>query len=269
MAGSKGTRAGLKRVLALADPLFVSCTGLTTMVHDPFVLDGGVRHCQYGQNLASVEVLVSAIWMKITAFLLLFLMPATTMATNAVGLIHVFGVDATIDGRPCHTVDMGFDGERLATGVNSKATVTSRGTMVSVSSNTSVKLGTKALELIEGSVVVSSDAGTSTKVQNLTISTPPGVHAKFLAKRVNDELQLLALEGKVDLSDGQQSEPVPAVSGVKLKLPKDSNDSTSTGGKRWLTNDEIGILLVVAAGVAAGVALGIVNSQSSTPVTPP
>jgi hypothetical protein len=209
--------------------------------------------------------------MKITSLLLVFLLPATTMATNVVGMIHVSGVDATIDGRPCRTVDMGFDGERLATGANSKATVTSRGTVVSMSSNSSVKLGVKALELIDGSVVVSSDAGTSTKVENLTISTPPGVHAKFLAKRANDELQLLALEGRVDLSDGQQSTPVPAVSGVKLKVPKDSNGSSSTSpvGKRsWLKNDEIGLLILVAAAVAAGVALGIVNSENATPVTP-
>jgi hypothetical protein len=214
---------------------------------------------------------VSAKWMKITSLLLLFLMPAATMATNSVGMIHVSGTDATIDGRPCHTVDMGFDGERLVTGATSKATVTSRGTMVSVSSSTSVKLGVKALQLIDGAVVVSSDTGTSTKVENLTISTLPGVHAKFLAKRVNDELQLLALEGKVDLSDGQQTTPVPAVSGVKLKVPKDSNGSPSSVGKRsWLTNDEIGILIVVAAAVAAGVAVGIINSQNATsPVTPP
>ena len=190
------------------------------------------------------------------------------MATDAVGLIHVSGADATIDSRPCNAVDMGFEGERLATGAKSKATVTSRGTTVSVSSNTSVKLGAKAMELIDGAVVVSSDAGTSTKIQNLTISTPPGVHAKFRAKRVNDELQLLALEGKVDLSDGQQSEPVPAVSGVRVKVPKDSSGSTA-GGKRWLTNEEIGILVAVAAAVAAGVALGIVNSENATPpVTP-
>ena len=214
---------------------------------------------------------MSAKWMKVTSFLLLFLMPATTMATNSVGMIHVSGVDATLDGRPCRAVDMGYEGERLATGANSKATVTSRGTTVSVASNTSVKLGAKTLELLDGSVVVSSDAGTSTKIENLTVSTLPGVHAKFLAKRVNDELQLLALEGKVDLSDGQQSTPVPAVTGVKVKLPKDSSGSSSSsvGKKSWLTNDEIGILVVVAGAVAAGVALGIINSQNSSPVTPP
>lgn len=210
-------------------------------------------------------------WMKATSFLLLFLMPATTMATNSVGMIHVSGVDATIDGRPCRAVDMGFEGERLATGANSKAMVTSRGTTVSVASNTSVKLGAKTLELLDGSVVVSSDSGTSTKIENLTVSTLPGVHAKFLAKRMNDELQLLALEGKVDLSDGQQSTPVPAVTGVKVKVPKDSSGSSSSsvGKKSWLTNDEIGILIVVAGAVAAGVALGIINSQNSSPVSSP
>jgi hypothetical protein len=213
---------------------------------------------------------VSVKWMKVTSFLLLFLMPATTMATNSVGMIHVSGVDATLDGRPCRAVDMGYEGERLATGASSKATVTSRGTTVSVASNTSVKLGAKTLELLDGSVVVSSDVGTTTKIENLTVSTLPGVHAKFLAKRVNDELQLLALEGKVDLSDGQQSTPVPAVTGVKVKVPKDSNGSPSSVGKKsWLTNDEIGILVVVAGAVAAGVALGIINSQNSSPVTPP
>jgi hypothetical protein len=210
---------------------------------------------------------VSPVWMKVTSFLLLFLMPATTMGTNSVGMIHVSGVDATIDGRPCRAVDMGFEGERLATGANSKATVTSRGTTVSVASNTSVKLGAKTLELLDGSVVVSSDTGTSTKIENLTVSTLPGVHAKYLAKRVNDELQLLALEGKVDLSDGQESTPVPAVTGVKVKVPRDS--STKGSKRRWLTNDEIGILVVVAGAVAAGVALGIINSQNSSPVTPP
>lgn len=210
---------------------------------------------------------MSPTWMKVTSFLLLFLMPATTMGTNSVGMIHVSGVDATIDGRPCRAVDMGFEGERLATGANSKATVTSRGTTVSVASNTSVKLGAKTLELLGGSVVVSSDTGTSTRIENLTVSTLPGVHAKYLAKRVNDELQLLALEGKVDLSDGQESTPVPAVTGVKVKVPKDS--STTGSKRRWLTNDEIGILVVVAGAVAAGVALGIINSQNSSPVTPP
>jgi len=214
---------------------------------------------------------VSAKWMKITSFFLLFLVPATTMGANSVGMIHVSGVDATLDGRPCRAVDMGYEGERLSTGANSKATVTSRGTTVAVSSNTSVKLGAKTLELLDGSVVVSSETGTSTKIENLTISTPAGAHAKFLAKRTNDELQLLALEGKVDLSDGQQSEPVPAVSGVKLKLPKDSSGSSpSVGKKSWLKNDEIGLLILVAGGVAAGVAVGIINSQnSSSPVTPP
>ncbi len=205
--------------------------------------------------------------MKITSLVLLVLMPASGMAANTVGIIHVTGTDATIDGRPCSAVNAGFDGERLATGANSKATVTSRGTMVSLSSNTRVQLGTKALELIAGSVVVSSDGGSSTKVENLTISTSPGMRAKFLAQRVNDELQLLALEGKVDVIDGQETTPVPAVSGVKIKLPQHSTNPGASAGRSWLTSDDVGILVVVAGAIAAGVALGVINSQNQTPVT--
>lgn len=209
-------------------------------------------------------------WIKVISSLLLFLVPATTMATDVVGMIHVSGNDATIDGHSCRAVDVGYDGDRLATGGNSKAVVTGRGTVVSLASNTSVKLGAKALELIEGSVVVSSESGASTKVDNLTISTPPGVRARFLAKRGNDELQLLALEGKVDVSDGQQTQPVPAVRGLRVKLPKDKDSENSPRGAArwsWLHNDDIGILIVVAGAVAAGVAVGLINSENATPVS--
>jgi hypothetical protein len=36
----------------------------------------------------------------------------------------------------------------------------------------------------------------------------------------------------------------------------------------WMNNEEVGILIVVAAAIVAGVTLGIVNSQNATPVSP-
>jgi hypothetical protein len=206
--------------------------------------------------------------MKVTVLFLLFFMPASGISANTVGLVHVSGTGATIDGRPCNTsVNVAFEGEQLATGAQSKATVTSRGTTVSLSSDTSVQLGAKALRLMQGSVVVSSDGGSATQVENVTIATLSGVHAKFLAQRKNDELQLVALEGTVNVIDGQESTPVPAIKGAKIKLPKGAASPSSTSHMNWLSNEDIGILLVVAGGIAAGVALGIANSSSSTPVS--
>jgi hypothetical protein len=214
---------------------------------------------------------VSAVWVKITSALLLFVFPSAAMAAEAAGVVRVAGT-ATIDGRPSQSVEAWFSGEKLVTGPKSNAVVTGRGAVVSLASNTSVKLGGSFNELIEGLVVVSSVGASSTRVDDLTISTPAGARGKFLAKRVGDELQLLALEGRVDLSDGQQTEPVPATTGVKIKLPKRTKESKESrrnaGGKSWLHNDDIGLLMVVAGAVTAGVVLGIVNSQNAQPVTP-
>ncbi len=194
------------------------------------------------------------------------------MAAEAAGLVRVSG-NATIDGRPCQSVEVWFTGEKLVTGSGSNAVVTAPGTVVSLASNTIVKLGGRSSELIEGLVVVSSEGASITRVDDLTISTPAGARGKFLAKRLDDELQLLALEGRIDLTDGQQTEPVPATTGVKIKLPKRSNEQKishrEAGGTSWLKNDDIGMLMVVAGAVTAGVILGIVNSQNAQPVTPP
>src|ERR1043166_6214954 len=147
---------------------------------------------------------MSARWVKLTALLMAMQVPAAMMSADMVGVVHVSGAGVTLDGRSCDSGVIGFDGERLATGANSKASVTSRGTTVSVAPNSSVKLGTKTLELMEGSVVVSSESGTFTKGEDVTISPAPGVHAKFIAQRTADEVQVVALEGTVDVSDGQQ-----------------------------------------------------------------
>ena len=89
-------------------------------------------------------------------------MPATSVAANTVAVVHVSGPDARIDGQPCRVTSAAYEGDRLSTGAVSKATITSPGTVISVSENTSVQMGAKSLELIIGSVVVSSDAGSLT-----------------------------------------------------------------------------------------------------------
>ncbi|HET7184012.1 MAG TPA: hypothetical protein VFI82_04965 [Terriglobales bacterium] len=214
---------------------------------------------------------MSARWVKLTAFLMAVLMPSAMMSADMVGVVRVSGNDVTLDGRACDSGVVGFDGELLSTGADSKATVTSRGTTISMATNSSVKLGTKALELIVGSVVVSSDTGSSTHVEDVIISTAPGMRAKFVAQRTDDELQVVALEGSVEVSDGQQTTTVPAVSGGKIGLGKGSNDKGQKHKKfAWLKNDDIGLIILVGAAVTAGVALGLVNSgNKKTSVSAP
>jgi ferric-dicitrate binding protein FerR (iron transport regulator) len=200
---------------------------------------------------------------KIIAFFMSAVLPATLFSADMVGVVRVSGNAVTLDGHACDSGVVGFDGERLATGADSKATVTSRGTTISLASNSNVKLGTKTLQFLGGSIVVSSDAGTSTAVEDVIISTPPGIHAKFVAHRTDNELQVVAMEGSVAVSDGQESTTVPAVQGGKI--PLGNGKSNKTGHKRfaWLKNDDLGALLAIGGAITAGVVLGILNLDSS------
>ncbi len=211
---------------------------------------------------------MSARWVKIIAFLMSAMLPMCLVSADMVGVVRVSGNSVTLDGRACDSGVIGFDGEHLATGAGSKATVTSRGTTISVASNSSIKLGTKALQLLGGSIVVSSDMGTSTAVEDVTITTPPGMHAKFVAQRTDDELQVVALEGSVDVNDGQQTTTVPAVRGGKIGIGK-SKDNRHRKRFAWLRNDDVGIVVLVGAAVAAGVAVGLANSDNKKPTATP
>ncbi len=208
-------------------------------------------------------------WVKIIALMMAALFPASLLSADMVGVVRVSGNGVTLDGRACDSGVIGFEGERLATGAASKATVTSRGTTMSVSSNSTVKLGAKATQLLGGSIVVSSEAGTSTTVEDVIISTQPGVHAKFVAQRTDDELQVVALEGSVEVSDGQESTTVPAVRGGKIGLGKSKDNRPHKKRFAWLKNDDLGMVVLVGGAIAAGVAVGLVNSDSKKPAATP
>jgi hypothetical protein len=116
--------------------------------------------------------------------------------------------------------------------------------------------------------MVSAEQGIITKVNNATITVPMGANGKFLARMSDGELRVLALEGKVLVSDGTQEKPVPATRGVGV--PKDSGGKTAgtPEGMHWLTNPEIGMLIVVAAAITAGVTVGIVNAHNAKSTSP-
>lgn len=130
-----------------------------------------------------------------------------------------------------------------------------------------VVFNSQGIDLDSGTILVSSRQGFITRIDKATITVRAGETGKFLARRVDGELQVLTLEGTVYVSNGQEQTPVPATKGVKL--PKDTGQSGGAGTKpSWITNPDIGILVVVAAAIAAGVTVGIINSQNSKAASP-
>ncbi len=185
-------------------------------------------------------------------------LPLQLAAGNAVGVLTSTGT-VLVDNRQVSSRDEVFAGEVVQTKANSKAVVSTHGKTVSVAQNSSVRFVTDAVELQSGAVLVASTGGV-VRIGNAVVTADSAHPSKFLARKINGEVQVLALEGSVSVNDGQETTQVPATKGVSIGSP----------GKHlsWLLNDDIGILIVVAAAVAAGVAVGVVNAQNAKPVSP-
>jgi hypothetical protein len=200
---------------------------------------------------------VSKRLLSLACWLMVVILPLEAVAADAVGMLTSIGT-VLVDSRPATASGAVFAGEVIETRTKSKAVVAGQGKTISLAENSSMRLGARVLELQSGAVLVSSTSSV-VQVDKVTITGNFAAPSKFLARKINGELQVLALEGTVYVSDGQDTTPVPATKGVKF--PR-------VGRPSWLSNDDIGILIVVAAAIVAGVTLGIVNSQNATPVSP-
>lgn len=207
------------------------------------------------------------------AWLLIGVLPVQLMAADAVGVLTNSGT-VLVDSRQTGFGTAVFAGEVVQTKANSKAVVNGKGRTLSLGENSTMRMGVTDFELQSGAVVVAATSVFAANVGVARVTTDSAIPTKFLAMRTGDTVKLVTLEGVVYVNDGQQTTPVPATRGVNIGLGKKKEKKANTddypGAKKttWLTNDDIGILILLAAGIAAGVALGIVNAHNSQPATP-
>ena len=196
--------------------------------------------------------------MGFICWLLAVMLTLNSVAADSVGMMSTIG-NVLVDNRPATATGTVFAGEVIETKTKSKAVVISQGKTVSLGENSTLRLDSKEIELRSGAVMVASTNGVL-RVDTVTIAANSGAASKFLARKVNGAVQVLVLEGTVSVNNGQETTQVPATKGVSIGSP----------GKHisWLLNDDIGVLIVVAAAITAGVTLGIVNAQNAKPVSP-
>lgn len=194
--------------------------------------------------------------LTLVCWAMIAVLPLQVSAADAVGVLTGSGT-VLVDGLAVSSNAV-FAGEVIATKARSRAVVSAHGTTVTIGENSSIRFGSRDVELQSGAVVISTSDG-MLRVDQVTVTATSGAPTKFLARKINGAVQVFALEGTVSVSDGQQTTPVPATRGVSI----------GGRGKRmsWLLNDDIGIVIVVAAAITAGVTLAIVNSQNAKPAS--
>ncbi|MGH9524314.1 MAG: hypothetical protein ACRD3E_17455 [Terriglobales bacterium] len=209
-------------------------------------------------------------WLRLWSCVLVLVFPLSLIASDTVGLLSTSG-QVLVDGSPAASGRAIFSGDDIRTGDSARAMLTTRAMSIAVGPKSSLRVAPDGLEIADGAVVVTAKDAVL-RINGTRVATKST--GKFLATTNNSDLKIVALMGTLEVGEGQQQTTVPATTGVNVgKQGKDKDQAGQNGNPvpkttSWLTNADIGILVVVAAAVVAGVTLGIVNSKNASPSVP-
>ena len=217
---------------------------------------------------------MSPTWLRLWSCVLVLVFPASLMASDNVGLLSTSG-QVLVDGSPSASGRVIFSGDEIRTGDSARAMLTTHGLSIAMGPNSVLRVTPARLEIADGGAVVVTAKDAVLRINGTRVALKSA--GKFLAKADNADLKIVALKGTLEVGEGQQQTTVPATTGVNVGKQGSDKDQTQAGPNpgstlpkttSWLSNADIGILVVVAAAVTAGVALGIVNSKNASPSAP-
>ena len=142
---------------------------------------------------------------KLSAFascVLLVVFPAIALA-QAGGTLRSTG-NVMVNGKPVPPSSTVFSGDRVQTGMDATATMTTDGSTVLVAGGSSIILGDNVIDLACGTAMVTTVRGMTVRVNGITI-TPSTPSAKFEVAQGGHALSISAHEGSISVQDGHGS----------------------------------------------------------------
>ena len=152
----------------------------------------------------------------LNALLVLILGGMTVMAQTTGAMLYALG-NTTLNGAVVGSSTVVFSGDRLQTTDSSVASITQSGSSIVVNSNSSVQYENSQVEVLNGTARVSTLAGLSTRVGQLTIS-PVEKAAKYEIIKHDGNLFIASREGTLTVSDGSRNYAVQPGGNTMLAL---------------------------------------------------
>lgn len=132
------------------------------------------------------------------------LLPMASLAADGPALLSGNGV-VKVNGRDVPQSSVAYSGDTIATAENATATLTTAGTVVGLTPNSSVIYKDHILQMVSGRVeVTTGKPGIEAHLDRLTI-TPATSEARFQMRETDQTLILAALHGALLVTDGERS----------------------------------------------------------------
>jgi hypothetical protein len=149
-------------------------------------------------------------WVRCLAWAMVVLFPAAMVMADATSAMLNATGNVTVNGSPIQRATAIFAGDKVQTGANSIATLTSEGSSVTVPGNSSLVFSRSFVNVLCGTALVSTSRGLSVRVSNLLVQPPRGAPARFQITQNEGQLQIIAREGTLAIDNGATTSSLQA-----------------------------------------------------------
>ena len=139
---------------------------------------------------------------KFLAWVLVVLFPASMVLADATSAMLNATGNVSVNGSPIERATAIFPGDKVQTGPNSIATLTSEGSSVTVPGNSSLVFSRSFVNVLCGTALVATSRGMSVRVSHLLVQPARGEQARFQITQNEGQLQIIAREGTLAIDNG-------------------------------------------------------------------
>jgi len=147
---------------------------------------------------------------KCLAWVLVVLFPASLLLADATSAMLNATGNVSVNGSPIERATAIFPGDKVQTGPNAIATLTSEGSSVTVPGNSSLVFSRSFVNVLCGTALVATRRGMSVRVSHLLVQPARGAQARFEITQSEGQLQIIAREGTLAIDNGATTSALPA-----------------------------------------------------------
>jgi hypothetical protein len=147
---------------------------------------------------------------KSLAWVLVVLLPASIVVADSTSAMLNATGNVSVNGTPIERATAIFPGDKVQTGPNSIATLTSEGSSVTVPGNSSLVFSRSFVNVLCGTAVFATSRGMSVRVSHLLVQPARGAQARFQITQNEGQLQIIAREGTLAIDNGSTTSSLQA-----------------------------------------------------------
>jgi len=154
---------------------------------------------------------------KSLAWMLVVLFPASLMMADATSAMLIGSGGVSVNGSPIGRATAVFPGDKVQTGPNAMATLTSEGSSVTVPGNSSLVFTKNFVNVLCGTAVVATTRGLPVRVSHMLVQPARGTQSRFQVTQKEGQLEIIAREGTLAIDNGSSTSALQA--GRMLTVP--------------------------------------------------